>query len=626
MVLGTRGLVGAQGTPATATAGTSTAALAIVPKPRQITLDGSRLQLPARPTIAATPGADHYAVDALVAFLRTRGLQPATRSDAKAPADITIRSAAHIAMIGREGYRLDVTPAGITITANTGAGAFYAVQTLEQMLPVSRASGNSVPGGTIVDWPAYPWRGIHLDVARHFFSARVVEQYIDVSAHYKINTFHWHLTDDQGWRFPVARYPKLTTVGACRAGSEIGNDPEQIDHHRYCGAYTAADIRAVVAYAKARYVTIVPEIEMPGHSVAALTAYPWLACTKGPFALREIWGISTDILCPTERTFTFVENVLAQVHALFPGPYVHIGGDEVPTDAWQHSAYVHALMAREHLASYPAVQSYFTRRIERYLEAHGRRMVGWDEILDGGVSTHATVMSWRGTDGGIVAARRGNDVVMSPSGPVYLDWAQGDTAYEPVAIDGLSTPQMIYDFNPTPPVLTAAQASHILGIQGNLWTERIATTGHLFYMLLPRELAVAEDGWTPASDRVWSDFAQRCRAQYTWLENMRINFRIPDPTIALQNTTTVEPESVTRSSNETELRVHDPQATLTISDDVPDAAVYYTTDDSLPTLKSTPYLAPLTFDLTKIAVLHVRAIAVLPSGRASAPTTLTLRR
>jgi hexosaminidase len=602
-------------------------AFGIVPKPRHITPGDGIDRLPRTPVIRAESAAERDVAAALASFLRGRGLRPVIVTSDARPADVRLTIGAPLPAIGAEGYRLDVGAGGITLAANAGAGLYYGVQTLEQLFPVSSASGNHIAAVSIVDWPAYRWRGIHLDVSRHFFGVPVVERYIDIAAHYKLNTFHWHLTDDQGWRFPVADYPKLTTIGACRDGSEVGNDPTVIDPHRYCGAYTRAQIRAVVAYARARYVTIVPEIEMPGHAVAALTAYPWLACGGGPFHVRQTWGVSTDILCPTERTFAFVAHVLDAVRADFPGPYIHIGGDEVPTDAWQRSATVHALMRREQLGSYAAVQGYFTRRVERYLETHDRKLIGWDEILDGGVSTHATVMSWRGTDGGIAAARRGNDVVMTPDGPLYLDWVQGDTNFEPVGIDGLSTPQMIYDFQPTPASLTARQARHILGVQGNLWTERIPTSNQLFYLLLPRELAVAEDGWTPSADRVWSDFAQRCGRQYAWLENARLRFRIPDPTISVDaGAGPITPESVTRSVNETELRVTATHGTIAIHDDVPDAQIYYTRDDSVPTTASLPYRTPISYDLSAAAVIHVRAIAVLPSGRASAPTTVTLRR
>jgi hexosaminidase len=617
-------LVGMNPVPAHA-AGAATDTLAsvnVVPKPRQATLTASGFVLPAQTTIVAQSADERTVADVLVTFLRSRGIAATIAAQPNAAIRLSLEH--DLPTIGREGYRLRVDATGIAISANAPAGLFYGVQTLEQLVPPT--PGAALPGVDIVDWPAYAWRGMHLDVSRHFFGPDVVERYIDVAAHYKLNTFHWHLTDDQGWRIPIARYPDLTRIGGCRAGSEIGNDPAEIDPHRYCGAYTRAQITAIVAYARARYVTIVPEIEMPGHAVAALTAYPWLGCSTGPFHVRETWGVSTDIFCPTERTFGFVSDVLTEVMALFPGAYIHIGGDEVPTDAWQRSAFVHGLMQREHLRTYPEVQGYFTRRIERFLAAHGRKLIGWDEILDGGVSRNATVMSWRGTSGGIIAARRGNDVVMTPDGPLYLDWAQGDTDYEPVAIDGLSTPQMIYDFNPTPAELSAADARHILGVQGNLWTERIPTENQLFYMLLPRELAVAEDAWTPAADRVWSDFVTRSAPQYAWFEAQHLPFRIPDPTLRVVDAAGTFPESVHRSANETELRVVESHGTIAIADEVPGATIYYTTDGTVPTAASHPYVTPVAFDLTTIPVVHVRAIAVIAGGRASAPTTLTLRR
>jgi len=609
----------------TAIDGAAAAVPSIVPKPREATVSDAKFRLPSRPAILAQTADERSVADVLVRFLQTRGISADVVTSSGSSAAIHLSIASTIPRIGLEGYRLRVDASGIVISANTAAGLFYGVQTFEQIVPAAAASSD-IPGVEILDWPAYPWRGIHLDVSRHFFGTDVVKRYIDVAAHYKLNTFHWHLTDDQGWRIPIARYPDLTRIGGCRAGSEVGNDPDVIDPHRYCGAYTRAQIRDIVAYAQARHITIVPEIEMPGHAVAALTAYPWLGCSPGPFHVRETWGVSTDIFCPTERTFTFVTDVLADVMTLFPGSYIHIGGDEVPTDAWQKSAFVHGLMKREHLRTYPEVQGYFTRRIERFLAAHGRKMIGWDEILDGGVSRSATVMSWRGTSGGIVAARRGNDVVMTPDGPLYLDWAQGDTDYEPVAIDGLSTPQMIYDFDPTPAELAPADATHILGVQGNLWTERIPTENQLFYMLLPRELAVAEDGWTPAADRVWSDFVRRCAPQYAWFEEQHLAFRIPDPTLRVEDAANTFPESVHRSVNETELRVVQTRGTIAIADEVPGATIYYTTDGTVPTSASHPYVTPIPFDLSTIPVIHVRAIAVIAGGRASAPTTLTLRR
>ena len=600
--------------------------LGFIPKPRQVTLNGSTYTVPSTVVIAAQSSDERNVADLLQAFLAARGVHASvgTMISGSAPIRLTIHNVDPL--IGAEGYRLKVDATGVSVTANTGAGLFYGVQTLEQLFPARASDGNTLTGVTVDDWPAYSWRGIHLDVSRHFFPVAVVERYIDLAARYKLNTFHWHLTDDQGWRIAIAHYPRLTQVGSCRAGTEVGHDDTQTDGKRYCGYYTQDQIRQVVAYARRRYVTILPEIEMPGHSVAALVAYPQLACAPGAFKVRETWGVSTDIACPTERTFTFFQTILDEVMALFPGRYVHIGGDEVPKDAWKRSPFVNALMKQHHLASYDAVQGYFTRRIEQYLNARGRKMIGWDEILDGGVSKGATVMSWRGTQGGIIAARRGNDVVMTPDGPLYLDWAQGDEDFEPLAICCVSTPQMIYDFNPTPAALTPDQAKHVLGVQGNMWTEYIPTADHLFYMLLPRAFAVAEDGWTPAADKRWSSFAERSRKQFARLEADGIPFRIPNPTARITGGESVVAENVHRSLNETELRPSAATGTVALDDLVPDAVIRYTTDDRLPTAKSARYTSPVAFDLDRTPVIHLRAVAVLPTGRTSAPTTITLRR
>ena len=357
--------------------------------------------LPAVVSVRATSAKAENPASFLETFLRKRNF--GVSRTAGASSLVTLDADAHDSALGSEGYRLDVTPQGVTIRANGGAGLFYGVQTLEQLLP---AGTREITAVSITDVPAFRWRGIHLDVSRHFFPVSVVEKYIDVAAHYKLNVFHWHLTDDQGWRIEIKRYPRLTEIGSCRAGTEIDSDATTIDAKRYCGYYTQQQIRDVIAYAKKRYVTIVPEIEMPGHSSAALAAYPELACGHGPFRVRETWGVSTDIYCPTDETFTFLENVLSEVIDLFPSEYIHVGGDEVPKDEWRTSAFVHGLMKREHLASYDAVQGYFDRRIERFLRSKGRRMIGWDEILDGGVTRTATIMSWRGESGGIKAARR----------------------------------------------------------------------------------------------------------------------------------------------------------------------------------------------------------------------------
>ena len=526
--------------------------------------------------------------------------------------------------LGNEGYCLRIDSAGISISANDGAGLFYGLQTLDQLLPFGKGAV-AVPAIDIRDWPAYRWRGIHLDSSRHFFSVPVVERYVDLAARYKLNVFHWHLTDDQGWRIQIRKYPRLTSVGACRAGSEIGGDATTIDTKRYCGFYTQAQIRAVVAYARARYVTIVPEIEMPGHSQAAIAAYPQLACAPGPYEPRETWGISTEIYCPTEYTFAFLENVLREVMELFPSRYIHIGGDEAPKIAWENSAAVHALMRREHIKTYAGVQGYFDRRIESFLEANGRRMIGWDEILDGGVTPAATIMSWRGEAGGIKAAKHGNDAVMTPDGPLYFDAYQGDAGDEPQAIGSLTTPQDVYEYQPTPSALTAEQAKHVIGVQGNLWTEYVATPDYLFYMLLPRMLSLSEIAWSDPHPRVWDDFAVRMGAQLPWLKQHGYNFRIPNPDFTVAGGA-IRFANVSPSVRTIVAESDAPRINVAISSIVPGGAIHYTTDGTAPTAHSPVYAGPIALELAANQRVDIQAIVITDASRASTPSELVLTR
>ena len=391
-------------------------------------------------------------------------------------------------------YVLDASSAialsesGVSIAAGDHAGLFYGLQTLSQLLPpglgdgaVSATGPLEVPSLRIDDAPRFGYRGMHLDVGRHFFGPDFVKRYIDMLARYKINRLHWHLTEDQGWRIEIDRYPRLTEVGAYRAQTHIGHAREDFDGdgQRYGGFYTKDEIRDIVAYAVARYVTIVPEIEMPGHSLAALAAYPEIACTDGPFEVGMRWGVFEDIYCPSDETFEFLENVLTEVIDLFPGELIHVGGDEAPKTRWEESEFVQLLKEREGLADEHEVQSWFIQRIERFLNANGRRLIGWDEILDGGLAPNATGMSWRGTVGGIEAARQGHDVVMTPYSHLYLDFYQTeDQEGEPLAIGGLPL-DTVYSYEPVPEELTPTEATHILGAQANVWTEYMKTEDHV---------------------------------------------------------------------------------------------------------------------------------------------------
>lgn len=440
------------------------------------------------------------------------------------------RDASHPA----EGYRLNVTSDVVTVEAKTPAGLFYGLQTLTQLLSGGHSSGWSVPVVQIVDAPRFAYRGMHLDVGRHFFPVAFVKKYIDLLAMYKMNKFHWHLTDDQGWRIEIKKYPKLTEIGAYRKETVVGKNFERFDRpyvgdgQPHGGFYTQDEVREVVAYARARYIDVIPEIEMPGHATAALAAYPELACTDGPFNVPTTWGIFEDVFCPKEETFQFLEDVLTEVIAVFPSQYIHIGGDEVLKVRWKESELAQEVITREGLADEDELQSYFIKRIESFLQAQGRRLIGWDEILEGGLAPDATVMSWRGMEGGIEAARQGHDVIMTPTSHTYFDYYQGDPVQEPLAIRGLTPLEKVYGFEPVPETLSAEDAAHILGAQGNVWTEYMATTDHVEYMVFPRMLALAEVVWSPQELRNWEDFVQRLPAQLQHLDTLGVNYRQPE--------------------------------------------------------------------------------------------------
>ncbi len=499
----------------------------------------------------------------------------------------------------REAYVFATGPDGVRLTARGHAGLFYGLETLRQLVRPAPPDGWSVPRVRITDRPRFVYRGMHLDVARHFFPVEVVKRYIDLLARYKLNTFHWHLTEDQGWRIEIERYPRLTEVGAFRRETmlEKNFDPYVGDGIPHGGFYTKEQIREVVAYATERYVTVIPEIEMPGHALAALASYPELACTPGPFEVGTRWGVFDDVFCPTEHTFTFLENVLTEVMELFPGPWIHIGGDEVPRVRWRESEEAQAVMRREGLANEDELQSWFIARIERFLHEHGRRLIGWDEILEGGLPPRATVMSWRGMAGGIEAARQGHDVIMTPTDHAYFDYYQGDPAGEPLAIGGYTPLERVYAFEPVPDELTPDEARHILGPQANLWTEYVRTPEHLEYMLLPRLLALAEVAWSPREVRDRAGFEARLPAALESLDRLGVHYRIPDV-----------------RGVDGERLVLDSTVVLEFTSALPQSAIHYTTDGSEPGPDSPRYTGPVTLGLD--APVEVKARLVLPNGRA----------
>ena len=431
--------------------------------------------------------------------------------------------------LGKEAYNLSVTPKQIVLKASAPNGLFYGVQTLIQLLPPSREQVSELvfPAVEIEDAPRFGWRGMHLDVGRHFMPVEFVKKYIDYIAMNKMNVFHWHLTEDQGWRIEIKKYPKLTEIGSQRKETIIGHahESKEYDGKPYGGFYTQDEIKDVVAYAQARYVTVVPEIELPGHALAALASYPELGCTGGPYEVATTWGVFDDVYCAgKEETFKFLEDVISEVMPLFPGEYFHIGGDECPKTQWEKCPYCQARMKKEGLKNEHELQSYFVQRIEKFLNAHDKKMIGWDEILEGGLAPNATVMSWRGEEGGIAAAQAHHDAVMTPGNYCYLDHYQADPKTQPLAIGGFTPLKEVYEYEPIPKELTPEEGKYILGAQGNVWTEYMKTPERVEYMVFPRIAALAEVVWSPKASRNYDDFMNRMQDEVKRYDAYGINY------------------------------------------------------------------------------------------------------
>lgn len=436
--------------------------------------------------------------------------------------------------LGDEGYLLSVTPKHIRIKATNSKGFFYGVQTILQLLPTNiykAAPASStiwkIPVCEIFDKPRFEWRGMHLDVGRHFFPVDFIKKYIDIIAMHKMNTFHWHLTEDQGWRIEIKKYPELTSISSKRKETivEKNFDPYVGDGIPYEGFYTQEEVKEIVEYARLRQIKVVPEIEMPGHSVAVLAAYPELGCTGGPYEVSTIWGVRSDVFCAgNDDVFVFLENVLTEVMELFPSNYIHIGGDESPKERWEECEKCQARIKAEELKNEHELQSYFIKRIESFLSANGRNLIGWDEILEGGLAPNAAVMSWRGMQGGIDAAEQGHDVVMSPGTHCYFDHYQANPDYEQLAIGGFTPLEKVYAFEPIPEGLSADKEKHILGAQGNVWTEYMKTSANVEYMAVPRIAALSEVVWSPVESRDWTGFQSRLQDQFIRYDNFGINY------------------------------------------------------------------------------------------------------
>ncbi len=507
-----------------------------------------------------------------------------------------------LVIIGEEAYELTVDSKGVTITAGNEKGAFYGLMSMLQLLPSAIESADlvsdvtwSMPCVKITDSPRFVWRGMMLDVCRHFVPVEIIKKQLDVMAMYKLNTFHWHLTEDQGWRIEIKKYPKLTEIGSKRIEGD-GSVTE--------GFYTQDQIKEIVAYAAERYINVVPEIELPGHALAALVGYPEYSCTGGPFQVRNLWGVEPDVYCAgKEETFHFLEDIIAEVVPLFPYKYFHIGGDECPKDRWKTCPDCQKRMRQEGLKNEHELQSYFVQRIEKVLLEHGKKMVGWDEILEGGLAPSATVMSWRGEAGGIEAAKQGHDVVMTPGDWVYLDHYQGDSRVEPVAIGGHITLEKSYGYNPVPSELNADEAKYVLGTQGNIWSEYLYTPEMFEYRIYPRIIALAEVGWTQPENKDFQDFLSRMDSQFERLDYHGINYHIPLPEGPINQFAFTDTAKLDFTSSRP-------------------IKMVFTTDGTEPDQKSKVYESPL--QLTENTTIKIRS--VLNTGKMSTVRTINVEK
>lgn len=502
----------------------------------------------------------------------------------------------------KEGYVLTTTPEGISINGQTENGVFYGIQTLRKSIP-AEAKGATIliPAGEIKDEPRFSYRGMHLDVGRHFFPIEFIKKYIDLLALHNMNTFHWHLTEDQGWRIEIKKYPKLTEIGSQRSRTVIGRNTQEYDNTPYGGFYTQEEAKEIVKYAQERYITVIPEVDLPGHMLAALAAYPEMGCTGGPYEVCPRWGVFEDVLCiGNDKTMQFLEDVMSEIIEIFPSEYVHIGGDEAPRDRWKECPKCQARIKAEGLkadknhTAEDRLQSYCMTRIEKFLNSKGRRIIGWDEILEGDVAPNATVMSWRGASGGIKAAQMGHDVIMTPNTYCYFDYYQtADTKDEPLGIGGYVPIEKVYSLDPTFD-LNEEQKKHIIGAQANLWTEYIATTEHVEYMVLPRMAALAEVQWTQPKKKDFKDFTTRLARLMKFYQRDGFNYAKHVFDLKVDFTPDVAKKAVV--------------VTLSTIDDAP---IYYTLDGTEPTTASLKYIEPVV--ITETA--DFQAVVIRPEGK-----------
>ncbi len=575
----------------------------IIPKPQSVKADAGYFVLDSKTVLEAANPAAYKSLELFGQMVEQRYRIKLTTAIKTGVKHIIIESSNDT--VENEAYHLEVNPKEIKIKGGP-AGSFYALQSLFQLIR-QQEDELIIPSCTIEDRPAFTYRGLMIDAARHYFSLEEMKKIIDVMALFKLNRLHWHLTDDQGWRLEIKKYPKLTQIAAWRDSSIIGryNDfsPFLYDGRKQGGFYTREEARNLVTYAAERKITVIPEIELPGHSTAVLAAYPEFGCKDTAYRVPGYWGVHASILAPKEKTFRFLEDVLTEVMEIFPSEYIHIGGDEVPKVQWQESEDIQRFIRTKKLKDEHELQSYFVTRIEKFLNRHGRKIIGWDEILEGGLAPNATVMSWRGENGGIAAARLGHDVIMTPENCLYTDYYQSkDTDNEPSAIGGFLPLDQVYNYHPVPELLTTTERKHILGVQANMWTEYVDNNNKLEYMLFPRVLALSEIAWTCRTIQNYDDFfISRLPAQLKNIEAIGVFFRIPEARVKFS----IHPGTGRKTAE--------------IISSVAGSTVYYTVDNHIASQTSALYTGPvlLPFAGKREKPVMLRYVIVTPEGRMS---------
>ncbi|ACU03827.1 beta-N-acetylhexosaminidase [Pedobacter heparinus] len=599
--------------------------MGIIPAPVSVKKGAGTFKLDKTVVLISNEVKNSKSADLLNAFIVSKaGFSLREAKSAMANERAIVLSSAAAEQLPAEGYKISINPKTITITGKA-AGLFYGVQSVMQLMPDKQHNEILIPAAEINDYPRFKYRGLHLDVGRHVFPVAFIKKYIDLMAQYKLNNFHWHLTEDQGWRIEIKKYPKLTATAASRNGTIIGHYPGvNNDGEVYKGFYTQNEVKEVVAYAMARFINVIPEIEMPGHASAAIAAYPELSCFPDkdtfvadvtPWAgsrkgkqVQQTWGVFDDVFVPSENTFKFLEDVLDEVIALFPSKYIHIGGDESPKKYWEQSEFCQKLIKQLGLKDEHELQSYFIQRIEKYVNSKSRSIIGWDEILEGGLAPNATVMSWRGVKGGIAAAQQKHEVIMTPNaGGLYFDHKQSESADEPTNIGGLAPYSKSYNYDPVPAELAPDEQKYVIGVQANVWTEYIQSAAKVEYFLLPRLFSLSEIAWSQASGKDFKNFSEeRLPLHLSRLDKTGTNYWVPTPLGLNQKVLNGEDFSIT------------------LKEPIPGAKIYYTLDLTRPSEIGELYTKPIKVKVPKGQKQILKTIVVTAAGKRSVVTETIL--